>query len=306
MDDSKALLNPKHEIGILRRYLHILALLQNKQDRKDWNSRSLADTICLDPNIDTIEDKVIRGDIEKYLEGDLGFSVSRVKGGRRSELETIIDDKTLLSLLMTYADFVIYDSSRSLALSSLIAAKKDICLWLLARLHFAAITKNKIEFDYTTNVNDRLNVSVHPYHLVLRANRIYLVGMRDSDRTVGPYLLSRIDNLKILDAKFDEEIPSAEDLYKHSYSGFIWHETVEISIRYNSKIENNMLNDFGSLEPVISKEGEIHTMRFLVFDFEAVCRQLFFYGNDVEILSPTQAREWMIEKLDSAMSVYRK
>ena len=307
MNEKQLAINPKHAIGILRRYLHVLALLQNNKDPQDWNSNTLADLLSREIlEGEPVSDKTIRSDIEKYIEGDLGLSVARKKGGRRMDLAGALSDETLQTLLMTYADFVIHDSSRSRALGSFIAAKRDTCLWLVARIHFAAVTRKKIQFEYTTNSNYRMKTTIHPYHIVNRENRIYLVGMRDSDRSVGPYILSRVENLIVLDAEFDETIPAVDELYRHSLSAFIWDEAVEMKIRYKAGLENNMANEFSSLEPVITKNGDWHEITFLVFDPEAVCRQLFFYGSQVEVVSPPEVREWMIGNLRDALSVYRE
>lgn len=242
-------LNPRHSLRIIRRYLHVLALLQNNKDPQDWNSNTLADIISYDTE-NPVDDKVIRDDLEKYIKDDLGLSVAKKRGARRTELSSEIDDETLLTLLMTYSDFVTKDSSRTRALKSLIKAKKDTCLWLLARIYFAKMKQNKINFDYTTNSDYRINVTVHPYHLVCRENKIYLVGMRDLDNTVGPYILSRVDNLKVLDAEFTEPIPDIDEIFKHSLTVFIWDEATRMTIRYKAKRETCMKNEFSSLDPV--------------------------------------------------------
>jgi predicted DNA-binding transcriptional regulator YafY len=46
-------------------------------------------------------------------------------------------------------------------------------------------------------------------------------------------------------------------------------------------------------------------MIFQVFDIDSVCRQLFFYGKDVEIISPEDVRERMKEMLEKSLSVYK-
>lgn len=298
-------LNPKHALGIIRRYLHVLALLQNNKDPQDWNSNTLADIISYETD-KPVDDKVIRGDIDKYLENDLGLSISSKRGARRSELSSEMDNDTLLTLLMTYTDFVMEDSSRMRALKSIIESKKDICLWLFARIHFAKMKRNKINFDYTTNSNRRINITVHPYHIVCRENKIYLVGMRDSDNTVGPYILARVENLKVLDAEFGESVPDIHEIFKHSLSGFLWNEATEMTIRYKAHRENYMRNEFSSLDPEVKTDGEWNEMTFMVFDPEAVCRQLFFYGADVVITAPEDIRIWMIDSLKQSLSMYQK
>ena len=191
---SKSLtLNPKHALGIIRRYFHVLALLQNRNDLQEWNSNSLADTISLELD-EPLSDKVIRDDIAKYIEGDLGLTVATKQGSPRSRLSGKIDEDTLQSLMMTYSGIVVSDMSREIAVGTLIREHRDICLWLLARLHFAVVQRKKIQFDYTTNHNEKKTIRICPYHLVQRENKVYLVGQRETEDTPHPYILSRVKN----------------------------------------------------------------------------------------------------------------
>jgi len=305
--ESKALtFNPKHTLGIVRRYLHVLALLQNKTDPAEWNSNTLADMISLETD-EPLSDKVIRGDISKYIEGDLGFAVATKKGAKNSRLSTEIDEETLLTLLMTYADFVITDSARERALRSFISEKKETCLWLLARIHFATVEKKKIRIDYINTSKERISVVINPYHLVLRENKIYLVGWFEPENCHRQFILSQIHHLEVLDARFSETIPPVKAIYEYSNSAFIWKgDPVRMIIQYKAEQSLRIKAEFSHLNPVYNERGEWNEMTFLVWDYESVCRQLFYYGSDVVIVSPEEVRAWMVEHLRSSLSGYNR
>ena len=306
MKSKQLSLNPKHALGIIRRYFHVLSLLQNRNDLQEWNSNTLADIISCELD-EPLSDKVIRDDIAKYIEGDLGLSVATKQGSPRSRLSGEIDEDTLQNLLMTYSGFVVSDLSREIALGTLVREHRETCLWLLARLHFAIIQRKKIRFDYTTMHGETRSVTTCPFHLVHRENKIYLVGQGEMDDDPHPYILSRMRNLVVLDASYSRSVPPLRELYRYSYSAFIWaDDPVEVKIRYKTSIGAGIRTEFSSLSPEIREDGEWGEMSFLVWDFEAVCRQLFFYGADVEILSPSCVKDWMVEQLKSSLSVYEK
>ena len=297
--------NPKHSLGIIRRYFHVLSLLQNRNDIQEWNSNSLADIISLECD-EPLSDKVIRDDIAKYIEGGLGLSVATKQGSPRSRLTGEIDDDTLQTLMMVYSGIVVSDMSRELAIGALIREHRDICLWLLARLHFAIAQRKKIQFDYTTAHNEKKTIRICPYHLVHRENKIYLVGQSETEDMAHPYIVSKMKNLLVLDAGFSRSIPPLRELYQYSYSAFIWSdEPAKVRIRYKRDIGPWLRTDFSPLEPEITPNGEWEEMSFLVWDYEAVCRQLFFYGERVEILGPDEVRDTMIDMLTRSMSVYK-
>lgn len=79
-------ITPQAQLNIIKRYLHVLALLQNNKDPVDWNSFTLADILSLDETEAVLTDKSVRDYIHKYLMDDLGIDIATVKGGRRTEI----------------------------------------------------------------------------------------------------------------------------------------------------------------------------------------------------------------------------
>jgi hypothetical protein len=308
--ENEIKINPKHELGILRRYLHVIALLQNQNDPKSWNSNTLADVLSeelINEGYGALDDKNIRDDIEKYIENDLGLEVNRSRGKKKMTLVGINSEETLLSLLQVYSNFVIHDASRNHALIPLIKERKDICLWLLARIHFAIVCRKIITFDYVSNNNNRSKATVSPYYILQREENIFLVGKRSLDNTTGQYYLTRIENLEVLDAEYEETPPSLEDLYSHSLGAYIWNDVVQVTLRYKSTVDRVIKMDFESLEPKVQDiDPEWKEMTFLVTNYEAVCRKLFLYGDQAYIVSPAEVRIYMEESLRESLSVYDK
>jgi len=62
----------------------------------------------------------------------------------------------------------------------------------------------------------------------------------------------------------------------------------------------------GILEPEIItlNDGEQYEARFTVSDDLYLCKQLFMYGKNVEVLEPKELRELMISMLNESIKVY--
>ena len=57
---TKEFPKPDTQLNVLRRYLHVLALLQNNKDPEDWNGSTLADIISKEEAGDPLTDKNVR------------------------------------------------------------------------------------------------------------------------------------------------------------------------------------------------------------------------------------------------------
>ena len=296
-----------YSLSALQRHLHVVALMLD--EKNEWNAETLAKFFSNNVETDdSVSGKTFRVDLKKSIKETLGISFNTSVGRRYASIETEIDSETLHHLLNLYTGFVVHDSSRNIALHKLIERKGKNILPLLAYIHFAAESKKKIKFTYTGNDMKIREVHINPYHIVIRDTTLYLIGKRDKDETVGPYIFDRIENCKVLTETFEDEIPPVEDYLQHSHGLFIWNyaPAITMTIRYSSKLENIMRDNFDHLKPQIKHFSDHLEMSFLIHDYESVCRQLFFYGSDVEIISPPEVREYMIEMLVQSMSVYKK
>ena len=299
-------IDPRNQIDVTRRFLHILALLQNAKDPQDWNATTLSRIMELD-RFDgrVIEPKTARDYIEK-IEKELGIPIEGYKGGRRYELESGIDTQLLTTLLLTYSGFVVFDASRHGVYSKLAEQRPDTCLWLLARIFFASKKGRLISFSYTNNKMEEKSYTVAPYHLVFRGSNLYLACRKAGEEKVRLFIVGRIDNLKVLDdMHFEpEQTPSAESLFEHSLTSFISEQCVDIVLRYRPTLENVMCDTFSGLNPSFNDKGEWREMSFSASDPLAICRQLVLYGDEVEIVYPPDMRTMMAEMLRRSLKVY--
>lgn len=131
--------NPETRLGVIKRCLHVLALLQNPSDTVQWNAGSLADLLSMDEPRDPITDKAVRDYIQKYLVNEFGIDVATEKGRRHTGLRIPLDEEIQLCMAAVYSGFVTTDTGRDIILRKLIARHPEDGLWMLARVYFAAL-----------------------------------------------------------------------------------------------------------------------------------------------------------------------
>ena len=301
----KALPNPRTEYGVIKRYLHVLALLQNNKDPQNWNGTTLADLLSKDEDEGSLTDKTVREYISEYLEKELGIEIDRIKGGRRTELAGELEGPFLEKLASLYANFVIHDSARDIVLGNFLKKHPLDGLWMLARLYFASVERRKINFNYVTNTGYKITKAVfHPYHLVLRNNNLYLYGRIHGEKSPWLLILNRLTDLSVTDELFTEEPPTVEEAFKDTLGSFIG-KKYRVVLRFNAKILNPMEQFLAVLEPEMKKIDDTSwEARFTMSDDTYLCKQLFLYGRDAEILEPAEIREKMTAMLRESMAVY--
>lgn len=305
MKDQIIVADPEKKLAVIKRFLHIIALLQNTRDTQNWNGHSLADLLSLDEKLEPLSDKAIRDYIKKNIREDLGLKVSMSKGARRIMLGAPIGEPMLAELLSFYCLFVATDSSRELILRQLIKRRPGDCLWMLARIYFASLEKKRIEFDYTTNDGRLIHCTMNPYHLVIRNNNLYLYGRRAGQDHTSLLIANRIENLTITNSSFDDKVPPVDEVFRDTLGSFLGRK-YDVKIRYSKAVANQMDQFLGILEPDIKSfdNGERFEASFTVSDDLYLCKQLFMYGGNVEILEPKEIRELMISMLKESMGVY--
>lgn len=298
--------NPETQINVLKRYLHVLALLQNNKDPFDWNASTLANLLSREDN-NIISDKTVRDYIQKYLIEELDLEVEKKQGCKRTELAKSLDKDTMLKIAMIYSSFIVSDSSKDIVLTRLIEKHDENALWLLARIYFARIEKRKITFEYQSNTSSAVNsYTVNPYHLMFRNNNLYLISKTENHSLVSLFIVNKIKNLKVLEQYFNEKIPDVNSLFKDSLSSFIG-ASISVSIVFSDHIYSQIDQVISILEPDIKKSSKENWFEasFNISDELYLCKQLFQYGDQVKILKPASLRDQMVKMLKSSLKVYQ-
>lgn len=305
----------------VRRMLHIIGLLQNNKDPRQWNYNSLSEKLELDPRDETIDDVAVKNCI-KLLKNDNRLSIKTGKGQKQIEPLEPISTEYLAELLTVYTSFVVHDDTRSSIIRRLIEKNETQCMWNIASIHFASLEKRVITFKYTNNEAEYKDYTVKPFHLVAKGQSIYLMGIDCNKNGLRQYILDKIENLKISENHFEDAIPDPETYFQYSISPFI-RKPVRMKIKH-LKDRNvhqeiyQILNILGDIE-IVKKGRTKQTTRditvyefddhyiaeFKIADYEHLLKHLFYYGNKVEILEPASIRQNMKQMLEDSLSVYK-
>lgn len=303
--------NPETRLSIIRRYMHVLALLQKPDDNNQWNAGTLADLLSMEEEVDGgLSDKLIRDYIKQFLIEELGFDIKTTKGSRRTVLETPIPRHLLEKIASVYLSFTAIDASRDLVLKRLIDKHPEDSLWLLARIHFAILQKNKITFNYVKHLaseNEPKQYILHPYHIILRNNNLYLVGKSGRSGHIVLFIVNKITDLNVLQETYDEEVIEASEFFKDSLGCYIG-KKFNVKIRIDREAFRQVDEIISSLEPDYTEadEGKTVIAGFNVSDDTYLCKQLFTFGSSVEILEPETLRKTMVKLLKEGLKQYSR
>jgi hypothetical protein len=310
MRTKKLIPDPKTEIGVIRRYLHVLALLQNNKDPIDWNGSSLSRFLQYEEfnkySDNFISDKTVRVYINDYLKKELGIDIDMEKGARRIELKSIPKDM-LEEIINIYSTFVVKDSTRKFILKNFIKKNPYNCLWMLGRIYFASLARNSIEFDYITNSGYKIIKCIfNPYYILLRNNNLYLYGRQVDQDEYWLLILNRISDIRVLETKFQDIIPPVDDIFKDTLGSFIG-KKYNVTIEYSKDIQNPIEQFLSIVEPKIVDidHGKRFQAEFRVSDAVYLCKQLFLYGSNVKIVKPVEIRDMMVDMLNDSLTVYK-
>lgn len=319
-------------IYMLRRILHVLALLQNNKDPQSWNNSSLADILSYDPGSlagspqepdYTLDNSAIKTCI-KIIKKVLNINIETSKGKRQIPPIESFTRETLDEFLNLYSTMVVYDDTRRSIIRRLIEKNETECMWTMAVIFFSSKKKNIITFSYTNNEGIRKDkIEFKPYHLIAKGQNIYALGMlrkKDNTYELRQYTLEKIKNVRVTERVFNDTIPDASQFFKYSISPFI-EDPVEIRIKYNSisaQEIRQILGILGEIEQVAPNGKKLTPCEiteynmtthfeavFKISDYQHLMKHLFFFGRNVEILEPTKIREEMKQKLRDGLSAYK-
>ena len=155
-----------------------------------------------------------------------------------------------------------------------------------------------MRLQYRNNMNMQKEFELLPHHIVLRNNKLYLIARKTNKSSTMLLLWPRISDIRVSELRLpDEQIQPSEDILKNSLGSFIG-EKIEVCIRYTKAAEQRLEEMLQSLDCKISliHDSDIvyaKQARFTITDDLYLCKELFLFGSDVEIVSPAALRTKM-------------
>lgn len=179
-----------------------------------------------------------------------------------------------------------------------------------------AIENNKqIEFDYIKtgfkSNNKKHPYKVNPYCLINNQGKYFLVCNYDYFDEIGNYKLERIHNIKILDTPIKpvtqiKGFESGLDVAKYANENIYMFttKTIKATVKiYNDWATTYVEEWFGKNACFYEKENVIYA------DITANETSLIYwclqYGEDIELMSPQETRNKIVEKIDNMLKKYK-
>ena len=83
-------------------------------------------------------------------------------------------------------------------------------------------------------------------------------------------------------------------------------DVIKIRIKFSKRLKNNINDVLAGLDATYTEKDDFFEATFGASDTMSVCKQMFLYGDEVEIISPKSVRNEMIEMLGKAAKVYKE
>ena len=167
---------------------------------------------------------------------------------------------------------------------------------LLGTLYGALLERTTVVFGYQSAAGEDSTRVLEPYGIVHRAGHWYVVGRDTSRDAVRSFKVSRI-TVPPRSQGSTYEIPAGFDAAEH-LGGEPWEigdEATEVSLRFDPSVAWWAKQNLSAMKVSDSEEGAIVTME--VANLDALISWVIGFGERVEIVSPPEARQRMLEHL---------
>lgn len=174
----------------------------------------------------------------------------------------------------------------------------------------ALLNLNKISINYKKYNEDVSARIVRPYGVVVKNSEWYMAAFCEVKKDIRIFRCSRIENLDVLEESF--KMPDnfdLEEFWESSKQQFIEKSSSRTnqnaySVRVKLTQERIKLLKGFSVSSSI-KEEDMWIYDIDMISFETACNILFPLGDRIEVLEPPELREYIIEKTNKILNLYK-
>lgn len=161
----------------------------------------------------------------------------------------------------------------------------------LKQIRNALLMQKQIKVSYFRN-NETNEFILEPYGIII-SDKYYLVAYSQHSKDFRLYRVDRIKSLEIIDKYFDkDETFSLQDYCNNSFS--IYQEPpLNIELEFDKSVAEDVLNyHFHPTQKVKQLDSGNIQVKFKSGGCQAICCELFKWGNVVKIKSPMELKEY--------------
>lgn len=168
------------------------------------------------------------------------------------------------------------------------------------------IKKQPVEVCYKAFSCKDVFWTIHPYYLKQYNNRWYLLGYNSEYKDISIIPLDRIEKTEISDEKFVPNRQYNFELYFKDVIGISFDKNMEVKhivLKFSKvRLPYVVSKPMHHSQYVEDKEQGIVTLD--VIPNKELVSQLLWFGNDVEIISPIELKEQIMEKIKEMYQKY--
>lgn len=170
----------------------------------------------------------------------------------------------------------------------------------LDSIKIALQKQSLLSFQYFDRKGQMSNRKIEPYKLMLKANSWYLQGFCLDKQDFRLFKLSRMSNLKILDATFTpRELPEVVSEFTHMMA----QKQITIKLLIHKSIRDRVMDYCGSEN--MTPHGDHHLIVLFPFIADDPGYDLLFsFGSKCECLEPPEVRAEMIRRIEDLSRLY--
>lgn len=172
----------------------------------------------------------------------------------------------------------------------------------LEKIRDAIKAFKKLEITYQKKEGEVSTYKVHPYGL-LYGEKNYLVAYSEPRKEIRMYILSNIQEIKIIEEYFEKDEDFNLKAYSENSFGIYQEKPLSVVLEFDKSVAEDVKNyHFHPTQKIKeNKDGSIK-VEFKAGGTLAICWHLFRWGNLVKIVKPASLKKEYKELLNSALT----
>ena len=179
---------------------------------------------------------------------------------------------------------------------------------ILSDIREAILSFKKIKIKYNKQ-GEIVERTIHPYG-VLHSAKSYLIGFSENSgykepdlKGIRTFLLSKITELRIIEDYFETIDGFNFQEWANQSFGIYQAEPMDVKLRFTGRALEDVRNYFFHPTQKITDNGSNVIVEFRASGDEAICWELFKWGECVEILAPQKLHDIYYNKLSDVIGV---
>jgi predicted DNA-binding transcriptional regulator YafY len=161
---------------------------------------------------------------------------------------------------------------------------------------------------YTPHKGEATERIVQPLHLLCYMGSWHLIAFCSLKGELRDFALSRIQSIEKTSelVRLPNYLPPIRDYIRKNFGVMAGKESIEVCLKFSPNISNWIMEQvwYSGQEASRNQDGSL-CLKFPVADFREVKREILKYGASVEVLSPQDLREEIIQEIARMAETYR-